>query len=86
MKCLIFFTTSYKHKLERAKADEVPASLAPTERPGVRRTQELKELYGAGSPMIQAMETAMQMSFDRFLDESQPSLWPNMPLKINFYK
>uniref|UniRef100_A0A0B6ZYV1 Gem-associated protein 8 n=1 Tax=Arion vulgaris TaxID=1028688 RepID=A0A0B6ZYV1_9EUPU len=84
---LEFFTTSFKHKLERDKPGETdPISSAPTERPGVRRTVEMKELYGTGAPMIQAMETAMQMSFDRFLDRFQPSPWPNMPLKISFTK
>lgn len=82
---LEFFATSYKHKLERDKAgEEEPVSSAPTERPGVRRTEEMKELYGIGAPMIQGMETAMQMTYDRFLDRFQPSPWPNMPLKITF--
>ncbi|BFZ14748.1 hypothetical protein BsWGS_17787 [Bradybaena similaris] len=82
---LEFFTTSYRHKIERDKEGEQdPTSSAPAERPGVRRTEEMKELYGLGAPMIQGMETAMQMTFDRFLDRFQPSLWPNMPLKINF--
>lgn len=61
-------------------------SLAPTEQPGARRKAEMKELYGTGAPMIQGMETAMQMTFDRFSDRFQPSLWPNMPIKISFGK
>ncbi|CAG5123250.1 unnamed protein product [Candidula unifasciata] len=82
---LEFFATSYKYKLERDKAEEDETiSSAPTERPGVRRTEEMKELYGIGAPMIQGMETAMQMTYDRFLDRFQPSPWPNMPLKITF--
>ncbi|XP_064608669.1 gem-associated protein 8-like [Liolophura sinensis] len=58
---------------------------APTERPGARRTQEMKLLYGKGAAMIHGMETAMQMTFDRNTDILQPKLWPNMPLKIVFF-
>ncbi|KAH9499510.1 Gem-associated protein 8 [Bulinus truncatus] len=61
-----------------------PTTLAPTERPGIRRAAELKELYGAGAAMIHGMETALQMTFDRDLDRFKPKLWPNMPLKIMF--
>lgn len=57
---------------------------APTERPGARRTQEMKLLYGKGAAMIHGMETAMQMTYDRNTDILQPKLWPNMPLKIVF--
>ncbi|XP_059141819.1 uncharacterized protein LOC131929568 [Physella acuta] len=57
---------------------------APIERPGARRSHEMKEIYGAGAPMIHGMETALQMMFDRISDKFQPKLWPNMPLKIVF--
>ncbi|GFN74624.1 gem-associated protein 8-like [Plakobranchus ocellatus] len=61
-----------------------PTSAPPQERPGARRAQEMKQLYGAGAPMIHGMETALQMTFDRIQDKFQPKLWPNMPLKIIF--
>lgn len=57
---------------------------APKERPGARRTAEMKLLYGTGAAMIHGMETAVQMSFDRNTDIKQPKYWPNMPLKIVF--
>lgn len=57
---------------------------APKERPGTRRTSEMKQLYGKGAAMIHGMETALQMTFDRNKDLKQPKLWPNMPLKIVF--
>ena len=56
----------------------------PSERPGVRRTTEMKQLYGAGAAMIHGMETAMQLNFDRNCDLKQPKLWPNLPLTIKF--
>ncbi|XP_035825445.1 uncharacterized protein LOC101864458 [Aplysia californica] len=101
-----FFTTSYKHKMERdtkkkmeGKSEEedahvnidqvvsgqqAPSTSAPAEQPGLRRTAELKYLYGTDAPMIHGMETALQLTFDRVSDKCQPKLWPNMPLKINF--
>ena len=57
---------------------------APTERPGQRRLEEMRELYGAGSAMIHGMETAMQLTFDKNCDRKQPRLWPALPLNIKF--
>ncbi|ESO92061.1 hypothetical protein LOTGIDRAFT_233316 [Lottia gigantea] len=56
----------------------------PKERPGVRRTAEMKLLYGKGAAMIHGMETALKMSYDRNLDVKQPKVWPNIPLRIVF--
>ncbi|XP_064481289.1 gem-associated protein 8-like [Ornithodoros turicata] len=47
-----------------------------------RRTAEMKELYGSSAAMVHGMETAMQLSFDRFCDLQQPRHWPNIPLKL----
>lgn len=57
---------------------------APKERPGARRTAEMKVLYGKGAAMIHGMETALQMKFDRNVDLKQPKMWPNMPLRLIF--
>ncbi|NXS37854.1 GEMI8 protein, partial [Pomatostomus ruficeps] len=54
----------------------------PTERPGERRMAEMKKLYGAEAAKIQAMETAMQLIFDRNCDKKQPKYWPIIPLKL----
>ncbi|XP_046354082.2 gem-associated protein 8-like [Haliotis rufescens] len=59
-------------------------SEAPSERPGLRRTSEMKLLYGKGAAMIHGMETALQMTYDRHLDANQPKYWPNMPLRVHF--
>ena len=58
--------------------------LPPAERPGVKRTSEMKLLYGNGAAMIHGMETAMQLTFDRNCDIKQPKLWPQLPLNIKF--
>lgn len=54
----------------------------PSERPGERRTAEMKKLYGEDAAKIQGMETAMQLTFDRNCDRKQPRYWPVIPLKL----
>ena len=56
----------------------------PSERPGARRTSEMKALYGRGAAMIHGMETAMQLTYDRNCDVKQPKLWPHLPFNIKF--
>ncbi|GAB6019470.1 gem (nuclear organelle) associated protein 8 [Chamberlinius hualienensis] len=55
---------------------------APLEHPGIKRSTEMNILYGSKAPMIQAMETATQLSFNRNCDHSQPKYWPNLPLRL----
>ncbi|XP_068956727.1 gem-associated protein 8 isoform X2 [Petaurus breviceps papuanus] len=54
----------------------------PSERPGERRMVEMKKLYGESAAKIQAMETAMQLTFDKNCDKKQPKYWPVIPLKL----
>lgn len=54
----------------------------PSERPGERRTAEMKKLYGKDASKIMAMEAAMQLTFDRNCDRKQPKYWPVIPLKL----
>ncbi|XP_054829064.1 gem-associated protein 8 isoform X2 [Eublepharis macularius] len=54
----------------------------PLEKPGERRLAEMKKLYGVGANKIQAMETTMQLGFDRNCDKKQPKYWPVIPLKL----
>ncbi|XP_067297667.1 gem-associated protein 8 [Pseudorasbora parva] len=58
------------------------SSLPPSERPGERRTAEMKKLYGKDAAKIQGMETAMQLTFDRNCDKKQPKYWPVIPLNL----
>ncbi|XP_074248368.1 gem-associated protein 8 isoform X1 [Saimiri boliviensis] len=61
----------------------IPRSVeAPTERPGERRQAEMKRLYGDSAAKIQAMEAAVQLSFDKHCDRKQPKYWPVIPLKF----
>ncbi|CAD7681777.1 unnamed protein product [Nyctereutes procyonoides] len=54
----------------------------PTERPGERRQAEMKRLYGDSAAKIQAMEAAVQLSFDKHCDRKRPKYWPVIPLKF----
>ncbi|XP_030606726.1 gem-associated protein 8 isoform X1 [Archocentrus centrarchus] len=54
----------------------------PPERPGERRTAEMKKLYGEDAAKIMAMEAAMQLTFERNCDRKQPKYWPVIPLKL----
>lgn len=54
----------------------------PAERPGERRVAEMEKLYGDEAAKILAMETAMQLIFDRNCDKKQPKYWPIIPLKL----
>ncbi|XP_028935981.1 gem-associated protein 8 [Ornithorhynchus anatinus] len=54
----------------------------PAERPGERRMAEMKKLYGDSAAKILAMETAMQLNFDKGCDQKQPKYWPVIPLKL----
>lgn len=58
--------------------------LPPSDRPGFRRTTEMRLLYGKGAAMIHGMETAMQLNYDRNCDLQQPKLWPQLPINIKF--
>lgn len=42
----------------------------------------MKKLYGKDAAKILAMETAMQLNFDRNCDLKQPKYWPVIPLKL----
>lgn len=57
-------------------------TVPPNERPGERRGAEMKKLYGEDAAKIQAMEAAMQLTFDRNCDLKQPKYWPVIPLKL----
>lgn len=54
----------------------------PSEMPGERRQAEMKRLYGEGAGKIQALEAAVQLSFDKYFDQKRPKYWPVIPLKF----
>ncbi|XP_072298113.1 gem-associated protein 8 [Eucyclogobius newberryi] len=83
-----------QQQMEEQQQDYVPADqdlhgssysstvAPPNERPGERRAAEMKKLYGENASKIMAMETAMQLTFDRNRDLKQPKFWPVIPLKL----
>lgn len=94
-----FFRISAEHKKEREERKQmlmelesaqeedsmdVEPSFSNVEKPGEKRLQEMKELYGEGATRIFAMETAMQLSFQKCYDQKAPKLWPTLPLNIKF--
>ncbi|XP_077423626.1 gem-associated protein 8 [Vanacampus margaritifer] len=66
----------------RGRASRQASVAPPSERPGERRAAEMKKLYGEDAAKILAMETAMQLTFDRKCDLKQPKYWPVIPLKL----
>ncbi|XP_053462376.1 gem-associated protein 8-like [Nycticebus coucang] len=54
----------------------------PIGRPGQRRKAEMKRLNADSAAKVQAMEAAVQLSFDKHCDRKQPKYWPVIPLKF----
>lgn len=54
----------------------------PSESPSERRQAEMKRLYGDSAAKIQAMEAAVQLSFNKHFDRKRPKYWPVIPLKF----
>ncbi|KAF6090478.1 gem nuclear organelle associated protein 8 [Phyllostomus discolor] len=62
---------------------KTPRSMEPpSERPGEQRQAEMKRLYGDSAAKIQAMEAAVQLSFNKHFDRKRPKYWPVIPLKF----
>ncbi|XP_068250049.1 gem-associated protein 8-like isoform X1 [Palaemon carinicauda] len=95
---LEFLEKSQKHRMEwRVRKASIknggtgmfltPVSMQDTiaqEHPDVTRNREMKQLYGLASPRIHAMETAIQLSFDRISTLHRPQYWPNIPIHVMF--
>ncbi|XP_042892595.1 gem-associated protein 8-like [Penaeus japonicus] len=78
-------TRKVKKALEEEKQSEDSESSSKLkEHPDVVRSREMHLLYGEASARIHAMETAIQLSFDRISTLYQPQYWPNIPLKLIF--
>ncbi|KAF6040393.1 GEMIN8 [Bugula neritina] len=56
----------------------------PTEQPGMRRTHEIKLLYGSQSDKVHGIETSQQLCFQQACDKLKPVPWPNIPLRLTF--
>ncbi|XP_071453998.1 gem-associated protein 8-like isoform X2 [Hetaerina americana] len=82
-----FFKQSLRHKMElreKRKASEESDSndSSSIKKPDAVRSEEMRMLYGKNHAMIQGMETAMQLTFERNCDILNPVLWPVLPLKM----
>ncbi|XP_066984380.1 gem-associated protein 8-like isoform X2 [Macrobrachium rosenbergii] len=95
---LKFLEKSQKHRVEwkvqKASIKNLGAGMFLTpvsmqdaiaqEHPDVTRNREMQQLYGSASPRIHAMETAIQLSFDRISTLHRPQYWPNIPIHVMF--
>lgn len=54
----------------------------PSESPSERRQADRKRLSGVGAAKIQALEAAVQLSFNKHFDRTRPKYWPVIPLKL----
>ncbi|KAG7271262.1 hypothetical protein CRUP_003493 [Coryphaenoides rupestris] len=55
---------------------------APHERPGRGAMPRCRNCTGDDAAKIQAMEAALQLTFDRNCDRKQPKYWPVIPLRL----
>uniref|UniRef100_UPI00358F6EA4 gem-associated protein 8 isoform X2 n=1 Tax=Myxine glutinosa TaxID=7769 RepID=UPI00358F6EA4 len=93
-----YFAETERHRREREQQQQEEAKLhdladhdpgtvratcqAPMEHPGERRRAAMELLYGASAARIMAMETSLQLSFDRTCDLHQPKFWPVIALRL----
>ncbi|XP_063606096.1 gem-associated protein 8-like [Penaeus indicus] len=69
---------------EEKQSEDSESNSKPKEHPDVVRSREMHQLYGEAAARIHAMETAVQLSFDRISTLYQPQYWPNIPFKLIF--
>lgn len=58
--------------------------VSPKEPSGKNRLEEMKKIYGDKAQKIMGMETALQLSYEKCLDQSKASYWPSIPLRLKF--
>lgn len=68
-----------KQEEDRIEVDKKVMELQFTK---LRRVSEMKLLYGDDAPKIIGMETAVQLSFNKYCDMKGPKYWPNIPLNL----
>lgn len=74
------FSEKQEEKLE--KKDEISKKVTEIKNNRLKRSTEMELLYGDDASKIIGMETAVQLSFDRYCDTKSPKYWPNIPLKL----
>ncbi|CAG9820105.1 unnamed protein product [Phaedon cochleariae] len=48
------------------------------------RLEEMQRIYGARAQKLMGMETAIQLNYERHLEQSKPVVWPSLPLNLKF--
>ncbi|KAL1489359.1 hypothetical protein ABEB36_014272 [Hypothenemus hampei] len=61
---------------------EVSHKVLPKEPIGKNRLEEMQKIYGERAPKIMGMETALELNYERLLEEESRIFWPNLPLKL----
>lgn len=67
---------------ELKQEEEIVKELTKLQDADKERDKEMKMLYGDGNSMIVAMETAVQLSFEKYCDMKSPNYWPNIPFNM----
>ncbi|CAN8006906.1 unnamed protein product [Ixodes hexagonus] len=78
---IAFFEQSERHRRE-LMTKKVSRQESYLRRSLLAFCQQRFRVLGPSAAMIHGMETAMQLSCDRFVDMKQPKHWPNIPLKL----
>ncbi|XP_057667990.1 uncharacterized protein LOC130900974 [Diorhabda carinulata] len=48
------------------------------------RLEEMRRIYGDAAEKIMAMETAVQLNYERHFEQNNPIFWPVLPLRMKF--
>lgn len=49
---------------------------------GKNRLKEMEKLYGNMAPKIMGMETAVELNYEKLVEEGSAAHWPNLPIKL----
>lgn len=49
---------------------------------GKNRLGEMEKIYGNVAPKIMGMETAVELNYERLVEEGSAGYWPTLPIKL----
>lgn len=67
---------------KKALKESCRAKVLPKEPADKNRLKEMEKIYGNVAPKIMGMETAIELNYQRLVEEAAPAYWPNIPLKL----
>ncbi|KAJ8929022.1 hypothetical protein NQ314_018333 [Rhamnusium bicolor] len=78
--------TDREDKVNAIKKNEAKYQnpVSPKQPEGKNRIEEMKKIYGDMAQKIMGMETALQLNYERHIDQSKPPYWPSIPLRLTF--